>query len=379
MLSGLTLIVAIVIGIIVLIVYFNSNTYKISKAKELVQDGKYQQARKILSEIEYDDSMSKDYEEIGDICFKRNSYNDALEIYQKINNKKKIYDTKSKQAEVDIKNEDFDGAISIYEGIGEKEKVNDTLRKKAYKLLETEKYVDAIAIFESLKDKDNIRSSKQKWADSYLRRNEYNMAYKIYKEIKDEAGKTNALVAKAKSLYDQKKYSSALKIYKKVGDKDGVNKTENKLKMVALYKQAKKEYENELYLTALNTVEKIEDYSPAETLKKEIEDEINRLKPDVPNVGEFYDVTESADYGFARVRVDWDEVSPADGYEYYATSNYDITSSNGVLYYAHFTAGIYNPNVRLTFKVRAYREVNGERIYGDWSRVVTVNGNDYLQ
>lgn len=379
MISGLTLITAIVIGIIVLIVYFNSNTYKISKAKELVQDGKYQQARKILSEIEYDDSMSKDYEEIGDICFKRNSYNDALEIYQKINNKKKIYDTKSKQAEVDIKNEDFDGAISIYEGMGEKEKVNDTLRKKAYKLLETEKYVDAIAIFESLKDKDNIRSSKQKWADSYLRRNEYNMAYKIYKEIKDEAGKTAALAAKAKELYGNKKYSAALKIYKKIGYTTQVKEIQKILKEKALYKKAKKQYKLGLYEDALDTINKIEDYEPAASFKEKIENKIDSLTPSTPVIGQFYNATDPYQEGDGvTARVQWQQVEGADGYEYYCRQ-VDSTNApyieNDLTYSLSYEVSASDP-VRVYFKVRAYKLTpSGQKFFSPWSNEVSCTMN----
>ena len=385
MLSGLTLITAIVIGIIVLIVYFNSNTYKISKAKELVQDGKYQQARKILSEIEYDDSMSKAYEEIGDICFKRNSYNDALEIYQKINNKKKIYDTKSKQAEVDIKNEDFDGAISIYEGMGEKEKVNDTLRKKAYKLLETEKYVDAIAIFESLKDKDNIRSSKQKWADSYLRRNEYNMAYKIYKEIKDEAGKTAALAAKAKELYGNKKYSAALKIYKKIGYTTQVKEIQKILKEKALYKKAKKQYKMGLYEDALDTINKIEDYEPAASLKEKIENKIASMPPETPILTEFYNATVEGEE--TTIGVDWTSSQGASEYEYWVKETPCFADgtiweelqpdvNTGTTVDLSYATSASDP-LMVQIRVRAVKYYNGEKIYSDWSSLVTGYMNVY--
>ena len=385
MISGLTLIVAIVIGIIVLIVYFNSNTYKISKAKELVQDGKYQQARKILSEIEYDDSMSKDYEEIGDICFKRNSYNDALEIYQKINNKKKIYDTKSKQAEVDIKNEDFDGAISIYEGMGEKEKVNDTLRKKAYKLLETEKYVDAIAIFESLKDKDNIRSSKQKWADSYLRRNEYNMAYKIYKEIKDEAGKTAALAAKAKELYGNKKYSAALKIYKKIGYTTQVKEIQKILKEKALYKKAKKQYKMGLYEDALDTINKIEDYEPAASLKEKIENKIASMPPETPILTEFYNATVEGEE--TTIGVDWTSSQGASEYEYWVKETPCFADgtiweelqpdvNTGTTVDLSYATSASDP-LMVQIRVRAVKYYNGEKIYSAWSSLVTGYMNVY--
>ena len=378
-LSILTATAAVVVAILLLFGYYTSDAYKISVAKDYAQKEKYQNAQKKLDEIDYNDSLSKEFNEIGDILFKKKAYNYALSIYTKTKNKKMIHDVNCKQAEKLISESNYDDAVSIYKKIGENEKANDTLRKKAYSLVAKEHYEDAIKVFETLKEKQNVRSTKQKLGYYYLRQNEYDNGYKIFKEIKDEVGKRYALTVKAKALYDNEDFSSALKLYKKLGDKDGVNKTENKLKMVALYKQAKKEYENELYITALNTVEKIEDYSPAETLKKEIEDEINRLKPDVPQVGDFFDATRTDDYGFVRLRVCWNTVSQADGYEYYTASNSNPPSTNGLIYYTHYEAAIYASNVELTFKVRAYREVNGERIYGDWSRVVTVNGNDYLQ
>lgn len=221
MFSGLTIIIAIVIGISVLVVYFNSNAYKISKAKELVQDGKYQQARIILSEIKYDDSMSKTYEDIGDIWFKRKSYNDALEIYQKIDNKKKANDVKSKQAEIDIKKGDFDGAISIYDGMGEKEKVNDIQYKQLEQLILDNKFEKAVEIYNKFDKKDQAKEKfkylRKKMAEYYVSLGQYDKAYQIHKNGEDKEEQKWVLASKAADYYKAKKYSSAIKIYKKIG------------------------------------------------------------------------------------------------------------------------------------------------------------------
>ena len=218
-----------------------------------------------------------------------------------------------------------------------------------------------------------------------MRRNEYNMAYKIYKEIKDDAGKTAALAAKAKELYGNKKYTAALKIYKKIGYSTQVKEIQKILKEKALYKKAKKQYKMGLYEDALDTINKIEDYEPAASFKEKIENKIASMPPETPILTEFYDATVEGEE--TTIGVDWTSSQGASEYEYWVKETPCFADgtiweelqpdvNTGTTVDLSYATSASDP-LMVQIRVRAVKYHNGEKIYSDWSSLVTGYMNVY--
>lgn len=177
-----------------------------------------------------------------------------------------------------------------------------------------------------------------------------------------------------------KNYDDAIKLLEEVSEYIDVTDLLNKCK----YEKVKVLYKNEDYSEALKLVKDILDYKDAKSLQAKIKKAQKKYKeqhsrPQTPVIGEFYDSTDYSTLGDGTMcRIDWEPVSGADGYEMwvcqtglYDDSPYTETEDTQECYYETGASD----SIHVEFKVRAYKYVDGEIKYSDWTAVKTYDLN----
>ena len=157
------------------------------------------------------------------------------------------------------------------------------------------------------------------------------------------------------------------------------------LKEKALYKKAKKQYKMGLYEDALDTINKIEDYEPAASFKEKIENKIASMPPETPILTEFYDATVEGEE--TTIGVDWTSSQGASEYEYWVKETPCFADgtiweelqpdvNTGTTVDLSYATSASDP-LMVQIRVRAVKYHNGEKIYSDWSSLVTGYMNVY--
>ena len=178
---------------------------------------------------------------------------------------------------------------------------------------------------------------------------------------------------------DSEEYDDAIKLLEEVSEYIDVTDLLNKCK----YEKVKVLYKDEDYSEALKLVKDILDYKDAKSLQSKIKKAQKKYKeqhsrPQTPVIGEFYDSTDYSAVGDGTMcRIDWEPVSGADGYEMwvcqtdYVNSPYIETEDIQECYYETGASD----SIHVEFKVRAYKYVDGEIEYSDWTAVKTYDLN----
>ena len=168
-------------------------------------------------------------------------------------------------------------------------------------------------------------------------------------------------------------YDSAIKFLEEVSEYIDVTELLNKCN----YEKVKVLYNDEDYSEALKLVKGILNYKDAKSLQAKIKKAQKKYKekhsrPQTPIIGEFYDSTDYSSGGDGTMcRIDWEPVSGADGYEIwvcqtdYVNSPYIETEDTQECYYETGASD----SIHIEFKVRAYKYVDGEIKYSDWTAV----------
>lgn len=208
-------------------------------------------------------------------------------------------------------------------------------------------------------------------------------------DYKDAINKTNVCnYQQALNLYNAKRYDEALALLNKVTNLAEATALKEKCniakKDIALYKKAKSKYKKGKYTAAIKLLNQVKNYAPAKSLKKKVEKKKKNMPPAAPDVEEFVDVTPPVGDG-TTYEVRWSKVPGASGYEYYCKQEIaygDGTVDDDPYYEQQYTTnrsyqvGASDP-LTVSFKVRAYKMINGRRKYGEWSRVVYCYMNNY--
>ena len=134
-----------------------------------------------------------------------------------------------------------------------------------------------------------------------------------------------------------------------------------------------------LYEDALDTINKIEDYEPAASLKEKIENKIDSLTPSTPVIGQFYNATDPYVEGDGvTAKVQWQQVEEADGYEYYCRQDDGANEpyiENELTYSLSYEVSASDP-MTVFFKVRAYKLTpSGQKLFSPWSNEVSCTMN----
>lgn len=201
-------------------------------------------------------------------------------------------------------------------------------------------------------------------------------------DYEDAVNKTNICnYQQALELYSAKKYDEALTLLEQVTNLTEANtlkeKCNNAKQEIALYKKAKAKYQKGKYTEAINLLKKIKNYAPAKTLKKKAEKKKKNMPPAAPDVEEFEDITPPVGDG-STYRVRWSKVSGASGYQYSSKQEmyYPGGEEDTDPYYEQEFTNQRNYEVgasdaiKVSFRVRAYKLINGKKKFGEWSRYV---------
>ena len=318
-------------------------------------------------------------------------YEDAIEKFKEISNYKdseeQILECSYLQAEQHLKRKEFDMAYEIYESLGEYKDSKDRLKESRYQqaiyLMNEEMYDDALTILNEIPDygdsQERILECKYSKAQDYISYGNYGDAVALLEDIKSYKDCDTLLKScyynQLKEAYqygDLTDVELAEKLYKKCNTKES-----NKY-MKDIIEQSLSEFDYlEDYTGAIEYLKQFKKYcnvsKDIEKYKEIIKREEENRPPDVPNIGEFYDSTDYSAFGDGTsITVKWNAVKNASGYQYEVTeSDYynDPYYYDGETTSCSFTTGA-SDSIAVEFRVRAYKVVNGSRIYGDWSNTV---------
>ena len=220
----------------------------------------------------------------------------------------------------------------------------------------------------------------------------YAKAAKLFDQLgsyQDAADKADICKYKrALALYGKKKYTASLKVLREVKGMPKAKALKMKCKTakknIKRYQKAKVKYNDGKFTQAINILNKVKNYAPAKKLKRKAIQKKQNMPPARPDVNEFVDVTPPVGDG-TTYQVTWGAVPGASGYQYYCTQkvNYSDGSIDEEPYYEqNYTMSrkyevAASDSMIVTFKVRAYKLINGSRKYGDWSREVHCYMNNW--
>lgn len=221
-------------------------------------------------------------------------------------------------------------------------------------------------------------------ADQYSKQGEFDKAAGIYETIayyKDAGEKRRECIYQmALQSYQGEKYEEAMGMLNEVErqqqEEELYQKCSMELKKQKDYQEAEKLYKEGQYQESKKILKNLPDYNPAIKLLKKVNVKIKNMPPDAPDVGEFYDSTNYSAGGDGTMwTVEWKPVKGADGYQYSVIED-DNPPIGNVPYYAEqdttecfYETGASN-SIKVEFKVRAYKYINGTKKYGEWSRTV---------
>lgn len=201
-------------------------------------------------------------------------------------------------------------------------------------------------------------------------------------DYEDAISKTNICnYQQALNLYNAKRYDDALALLDQVTNLTEATALKEKCntakKDIALYKKAKAKYKKGKYTAAIKLLNKVKNYAPAKSLKKKAEKKKKNMPPAAPDVEEFVDITPPVGDG-STYEVRWSKVPGASGYEYMSKEEmyYPDGMEDTDPYYAQeftnerrYEVGA-SDSIKVSFKVRAYKIINGKKKFGEWSRYV---------
>lgn len=365
--SNITAIIILAASIVVIVLaellgqlITTNSTYK--KALASMQKKDYNTAIEEFTELKgYRDSKDKKIEcqyLLAKQYLSKGYFEDARELFQKLKDYKdssdQIIECNYLEAKDYIDNGDYEEARKLLSEMTDYKDTDELLKECDFEEAKEKcEYDDtAVQVKEIMKIKDYEPAKKycmeliNSSVDSYLESEAYDEAIKLLEDVSKYIDVTELLnkckYEKVKLLYKDKEYDEALKLVKDILDYKDAKDWQKKIK------KSQKAYKEQ------------------------------HSRPQTPTIGEFYDSTDYSSGGDGTMcRIDWDPVSGADGYEIwvsqtdYVNSPYTETEDTLLCYYETGASD----SIHVEFKVRAYKYVDGEIKYSDWTAVKTYDLN----
>lgn len=247
------------------------------KATKLMEEGRYEEAQKVFSEIkDYKDSNDKSEECLykeAESLIDNDEFGDAKSILNELDNNEKTQELRKEcdygSAQKALSDKRFDDAIKKLEALGNykdsEQLITECRYQNASYLLENNRLSEAITAFEGIsgyKDADDqIKECYYLYAEQLYNENDLADAKYIFEQLEDyKDSSINALNAGydiAVQLLDQEEYAEAAEEFAQLGD----FKNSDEMMNECYYQEALLLYDEENYIEAKELLDSLGDYS----------------------------------------------------------------------------------------------------------------------